>query len=302
MSYFTERHGMRAPIERTSTMTSEMYALLFDCCEKYYDNIAWKFPEQCPDGNGICGLDHNKFNNELLFEIPTLFRGYSDTIAKPSKKEYSRDDEDFDQYALLDLIELIANSIRDISNRFWHSFFRHDDMSFSKTSDEFVTFCDEINNIFKKTGLLYTLTDKKRIERIIENNVLTKEVEVVVKTVKEPGTRELLEEAIIMFRQPNPAASKTAVEKLWDAFERLKTYHTNLDKKASAEAIVNSMGNGQAEFVKLFNDEFKALTDIGNGFRIRHHETSKTDIIDVRHYDYFFNRCLSLISSAISYL
>lgn len=32
MSYFTQRHGMRTPIERTSIITPEMYALLFSCC------------------------------------------------------------------------------------------------------------------------------------------------------------------------------------------------------------------------------------------------------------------------------
>ena len=56
------------------------------------------------------------------------------------------------------------------------------------------------------------------------------------------------------------------------------------------------------DFVKLFDTEFKALTDIGNSFRIRHHETDRTDITDIRYYDYFFNRCLSLIALAIQYL
>lgn len=52
----------------------------------------------------------------------------------------------------------------------------------------------------------------------------------------------------------------------------------------------------------LFDTEFQALTKIGNNFRIRHHETDKVEITDVRHYDYFFNRCLSLIALAIQYL
>lgn len=51
-----------------------------------------------------------------------------------------------------------------------------------------------------------------------------------------------------------------------------------------------------------FNTEFKILTDIGNKYRIRHHETNKIDIIDIRYYDYLFNRCLSLIALAIQYL
>ena len=51
-----------------------------------------------------------------------------------------------------------------------------------------------------------------------------------------------------------------------------------------------------------FNDEFNKLTKIGNDFRIRHHETYKIDIQDIRHYDYFFNRCLALIATALQYL
>lgn len=105
-----------------------------------------------------------------------------------------------------------------------------------------------------------------------------------------------------MRRKPYPGCARDAVEKIWDALERLKTYYTSLDKKASTLKIVADMANGQAEFVGLFNAEFKALTDIGNNFRIRHHETSKIDITDTRHYDYFFNRCLSLIALAIQYL
>ena len=62
------------------------------------------------------------------------------------------------------------------------------------------------------------------------------------------------------------------------------------------------MAGGNVEFEKLFNDEFKALTDIGNNYRIRHHETNKIDIVDERYYDYLFNRCLSLIALAIQYL
>ena len=74
------------------------------------------------------------------------------------------------------------------------------------------------------------------------------------------------------------------------------------------------MAKGDDNFVELFNLEFRALTDIGNKFRIRHHETNKVDIADIRninlisyiadirYYDYLFNRCLSLINLAVQYL
>lgn len=62
------------------------------------------------------------------------------------------------------------------------------------------------------------------------------------------------------------------------------------------------MSNNNQNYIDLFTKEFYELKDIGNNFRIRHHETSKIDIPDPNYYDYFFNRCLSLIGLAIKYL
>lgn len=301
MSYFTERHGMRAPIERTSKITVEMYALLFDCCTVYYDNIAWKYPAECPDGNGCCGLDYGKLGTALTFEIPTLYKDQRGEITKPGK-DYYGDVDEYDQYALLDFIELIAQNCRDVSEKSWHNFHRHYDLSFADTREVFTTYRREINSIFEKTGLLYTLTGSGMVERIIENGVLTTETEIVMKRVPEKGTRELLEEAISLFKQPHPSARKDSVEKIWDALERLKTYYADIDKRSSTEKIVKDMANSIPSFTKLFDDEFRALTSIGNNFRIRHHETDKVDITDNKHYDYFFNRCLAMIALAVQYL
>ena len=87
-----------------------------------------------------------------------------------------------------------------------------------------------------------------------------------------------------------------------DAYERLKTYYTSLDKRASADKIIFDMSASQPAFIDLFTKEFKALTEIGNSFTIRHHETNKIEIPDLNYYDYFFNRCLSLIALAVEYL
>ena len=301
MALYTERHGMRQPIERTSTITHDMYAMLFDCCVKYYDNLAWKFPEECPDGQGCCGMDFQQFRTHMKYDIPLLFRNSADDIVKPQKNHYGDNDE-YDQFALLDFIEFIGQNCRDIRTGSFHSYFGHNHISLLSTCDIANEFRDEINEIFRKTGLLFTLTTDLIVERVIENGTPSPEVDAAIKTIKEPGLRVLLNEAIILFKQPNPAMRNDAVEKLWDAFERLKTYYTALDKKASASKIVSDMSGGMAQFAQLFNDEFVALTKIGNDYRIRHHETSKIDITDIRHYDYFFNRCLALIASAIKYL
>lgn len=302
MSYYTERHGLRTPVERTETITYEMYALIFDCCERYFDNIAWKYPEECPDGNGCCGLDIRKLSTALKFEIPALFQNENEVIDKPRKGYYHGDDDVFDQYGLLDFIEFMFATVRNISNRFWHSYYRHYDISFEKTNGISSSFRADINNIFTKTGLAYSLSPFGMVERVTDNSILSKEIEANVIQVPEKGLKELLQDAILLYKTPGPQARQHSVEKIWDALERLKTYYTTMDKKASAAKIVDDMANSRVEFSTIFDEEFRALTKIGNDFRIRHHETNKTDITDSRHYDYFFNRCLSLIALAIQYL
>ena len=306
MAYYTERHGMRRSVAKTYDISIEKYALLLHCCEKYYNNLAWKYPAHCPDGQGCCGIDHEQFRLDLQYEIPTLFRDYSDNIAVPTVHHnvFDSDDEEseYDQYALLDLIEFFAENLRDVVVGSFHSYFGHYHLTCQNSRNVCVQFRDEINSIFQKTGLLYELNTDLQVERIVENSPLTPAVESAIAAVKEAGARELLQEAILLHRSPNPADIRNAVEKLWDAYERLKTYYTTINKAKSAEKIVNDMAAGQAPYVTLFDTEFRALTKIGNDFRVRHHETDKVEITDIRYYDYFFNRCLSLIALAIQYL
>lgn len=299
---------MRTPIEKTSTITPNMYRLLLDCCKSYYNNIAWKFPlYNSTDTRIYGGINEKALISFLVIEIPTL---YAFTEGKHKQKfiasplTTARKPIEYDQYALLDFIEFIAENIKDVSiKRDKKSYRGHDDeLVFSNSSKAFDKFRNEINNIFNKAGLLFVLTEQKTIERVIEYGVLSTKIDNAVQNISEIGIKELLEESFILFKQPNPVAKKDATEKIWDAFERLKTYYTELDKKSSTDKIVNDMSGQQAEFISLFYDEFKALTKIGNDFRIRHHETNKIDITDLNYYDYFFNRCLSLISLAIRYL
>lgn len=305
MAYYTERHGMRSPVAKTYDISIEKYALLFQCCEKYYNNLAWKYPAQCPDGQGCCGLDYEQFRLDLRYEIPTLYRDDSDRIAIPAihHNVFEGDSQpEYDQYALLDLIEFFAENVHDVVVGSFHSYWGHHHLTCKNSQNVCVQFRDEINDIFRKTGLLYELNTNLQVERIIENSPLTPAVESAIAAVGETGTRELLQEALLLHRSPYPADIRNAVEKLWDAYERLKTYYTTMNKRDSANKIIADMANNQTPYVTLFTNEFKALTDIGNGFRIRHHETDKVEITDVRYYDYFFNRCLSLIALAIQYL
>lgn len=153
----------------------------------------------------------------------------------------------------------------------------------------------QTNAILKLNGINLKLNNGKVVNTLdskIKNSALAK--------VQEAGLKELLQEASKYYDE---GSLTIAVEKLWDAFERLKTYYSpGLDKKKSTNKIVNDMSSAKDSYKELFEKEFYELTAIGNNFRIRHHETTKIDVEDKRHYDYFYKRCLSLISVAIQFL
>ena len=295
---------MRGPKETTYEISMDAYAMILNCCEKYYDNLAWKYPDTCNYCHSNLSLDRKIFDIALENEIPNLFRKEGCVVA-PSRRYNVFDRktkyDSYDQYSLLDLIEFIALYCNNYE-KYYDNECEHSYLVFNNLNTAFLSFKKEINDIFELMGILYILTDKKQVERIIQNSPITKEVENSINTIQENETKKLLCEAIDLHRSHYPEAPRDAAEKIWDAFERLKTYYTSLDKKKSAEKIVNDMSNNEQPFADLFDAEFKALTDIGNKYRIRHHETDKIDVTDYKHYDYFFNRCLSLIALAIQYL
>lgn len=170
------------------------------------------------------------------------------------------------------------------------------------SESEKAPFQDRINGVFRQYDLGFILTMAGMIEKPPKYEVLNNAIGEAIGSIKEVGLRGLLDEALSLHQRPDVASHKDAMEKIWDAFERLKTYYLELDKRASASKIVGDMACGQDAYKNLFDEEFKALTNIGNHFRIRHHETDKIEITDPRYYDYFFNRCLSLIATAILYL
>lgn len=156
-------------------------------------------------------------------------------------------------------------------------------------------FAAQVNALFKLNSVTYKM-EQGQIVSTFDVAIDKKDIS----GITEKGLKELLGEANDYYRAGN---KQIAVEKLWDAFERLKTYYSPaLNKAASADKIIDDMSASEPNYQALYKAEFKALTDIGNGFRIRHHETTKIDITDNRQYDYFYKRCLALISVAILYL
>lgn len=110
---------------------------------------------------------------------------------------------------------------------------------------------------------------------------------------------KLVEQSFQLYKE---AKISMATEKIWDAFERIKTYYQQCDKKTSADRLLDVISKGNADYRAMLYEEFLTLTKLGNRFRIRHHETDKKDICCNEHHDYLFYRCLSVLKLATSIL
>ncbi len=88
-----------------------------------------------------------------------------------------------------------------------------------------------------------------------------------------------------------------AIEKIWDAFERIKSVLSPSNKKKSTNDLINFLS---IEIEKtFFDDEFKALTYIGNNYMIRHSEIDKIPLTDIPSKEYLFFRMLALLDLSI---
>ena len=101
---------------------------------------------------------------------------------------------------------------------------------------------------------------------------------------------------LYQYSKKNQNDKKIALEKLWDAFQRIKTYFGD-NKKVSAEELVNLISNDfDFEFI---NSEFKTLTKIGDQYNIRHHERNTILITEDKHIEYLFFRMLALLNLCV---
>lgn len=110
---------------------------------------------------------------------------------------------------------------------------------------------------------------------------------------------KLVEQAFQYYKE---ARIDTATEKIWDAFEGIKTFYKQYDKKGSITKLIDIVSKNNAEYREMVEEEFPSLTKLGNDFRIRHHETNKKDICCKEHYDYLFHRCIAVLRLVTSVL
>ncbi|MBP2450074.1 AbiJ-NTD4 domain-containing protein [Rhizobium leguminosarum] len=281
-TYFSDRE--RGPRARTEeTISERVWRAIYYLVQRRIDDGSFgaSFPDMCVDGRGPFGTDAAAFWRTARAEIPDL---PENIIA----------DEVPDLLVILDLLEFCARSVAQPIQRDFHSYFGHYHLDFDRDAG-LAEFVASVDRLFARNGVAFELTAEGIVRRL-GPPTLGDTLRQAVFHTGDAVTDRLLEDARRRFLSPQTADRLDALEKLWDAFERIKTLEKGANKRAMATQLLDRAVHAQSPKFRAFLEiEAKALTDIGNSLRIRHSETDKEPVEASEQVDYLFHRLFSFL-------
>lgn len=194
--------------------------------------------------------------------------------------------------AILDLLELCHRTVVKPINNSFHPFFQHYHLTFDPAEGK-SEFREKIERIFARNGIAYELQENGKIVRLAPP-ILRESIQNTVYQTGDVHLDSMLEMARKKYLDPNPSTRSESLEKLWDAWERLKTINSPSDKKKSVGLLLNEASD-EPNFRAMLEREATELTSIGNRFMIRHTESDKIHVASMNHVDYLFHRMFALI-------
>jgi hypothetical protein len=237
------------------------------------------FPAQCVEDHAVIGTDRRVLEQAV--------KGYFPALEWPLNAD--RLPEGF---TALDVIEFTYQNIGSPIVVRHHPFYRHDHVRYEKDRGR-AEFREQINLVLTRNRLAYELGENGQVVRLVPPVLKEALSEAAFKTGD--GTLdEMLETARQRFLSHDPIVRKEALERLWDAWERLKTIEAGDDKKETIKAILDKVTD-EPTFRAVIEGDASSLTKVGNDFMIRHWEKGKIEIKDPEQVDYFFHRLFALI-------
>jgi hypothetical protein len=260
-------------------------------------NFGQEFPLQCQEEEAIRGASRDDFITKLVLFIPN-FQTYElkaenlhisiPGVTRPITPE---------TLDILDLIQFCYEHISKAKQESYHSCWNHYHLSFNNKETAQKEFKDTINTVFARNQIAFELEDKGIIKRY--NPIISQIVNQNNYSGFNATFNEKMNKAINKFFNKDIEIHEEAIEHLWDAFENIKTYYTDVNKKESITKVLDDCAD-EEKFRKVLETESDALTKIGNDFLIRHHETNRIRINNIEQMDYLFTRLLALINLIIA--
>jgi hypothetical protein len=275
---FTERQGGTKPRvseELDENTRDALLALIYARMDEEWFGLS--FPYKCVDGYAYAGTDLRKLR-ATIDGYGLLWPGQVDDIDHPSDGQ------------IFDLVEFSYEYIAEAKDPSFHSYMSHSHYSYDQESGR-EKFSHDINRIFERNGMAFNLVQGEVIR--IAPEVLHDSLDQARFNSGDTFLDGLLEGARHKFLNHSLEVRRESLEKLWDAWERLKTLEPG-DKKISTKILLDKAASEQ-NFRDCLEQEARQLTDIGNKFMIRHTEKGKEPISDSAHIDYLFHRMFSMI-------
>lgn len=278
---FSERMGQ--PIPRVKeTLDETIRTALLQLIELLIEDNSFglKFPVQCPDGHGNSGCDQQALRNNMA--------GYQVIWPGDARR---LDHDELSDIQIFDLLEYAYEHVAQPLPGGYHSYFSHYHHDYDQQVGR-KQLEDEVNRLFERNGIAFQLHDGQ-VERLVPS-VLQ---EILVPTAFNTGDQilnELLSTAREKFLNRDLRVRREALEKLWDAWERLKSLSDPGDKRNSVKILLDRV-TAEPNLRERVETEARQLTEIGNNFFIRHTEVSKPPIADSHQVDYLFHRLFSFI-------
>lgn len=280
--YYTDReYGARA---RTSeTIDDRLWSGLHSLIETRLDDGSFgqRFPLACPDSAANAyGTDRQTFSRMLEAEVPWLTWPL-------------RHDEVPETPVILDLLEFCAAAVGEPIEGSWHSFFSHSHLSWDRAAG-LAKFVADVNRLLARNGVAFELTAEGKARRLLPVH-LGQALALANFATGDGVTDALLETARSRFLAPKVEDRRDGLEKLWDAFERIKTLEPGADKRFSADVLLDKAARPGTKLRQALADEAAALTRIGNTHLIRHSETSQEPLETTAQVDFLFGRLFAFI-------
>lgn len=280
--YFSDRErGPRARLEQkvSPAVWGGLYGIISSLISKGAFGI--DFPDKCQDGEDVVGTNWHTMNLALQAEIPDL--------------SWPIDEDSIpDTLTIMDFIEFCHMHVAKPRQGSYHSFFRHYHLGFDRNEGQ-ADLEVAINRIFSRNGLAYHLKENGEVERVAPP-VLDEALSLTIFNTGDLDLDVMLETARQKYLSPDPTIRKESLDKLWDAWERIKTIEpgTNTNKKKQIGILLDKAAS-EPTFRNVLEEEAICLTTIGNTFQIRHTETTQISLERDEHVDYLFHRLFSMI-------
>ncbi|MGL4731774.1 MAG: AbiJ-NTD4 domain-containing protein [Clostridium sp.] len=220
--YFTDREK-RVKVSDTEEIGLNVFNAIIGVYVQFQNQLAYNFSKK-DDYNNIVRCNTNRFRERMLGDIPDF------TINEYGWISALEEVSEFDKYALLDFIEFCWKNIKDYEKGRYGLVFYNDE------GKEKSIFQNEVNKIFERNRIVFRLNNDGEIERM-----LLVQLDVLVKTCSHTGNdkelNKLIDETINHIIKPKFEDRQIALEKLWDAYERLKAYYDD-NKKKSVKRLI----------------------------------------------------------------